>query len=176
MERGEKWMLVAPSCSWGEHKFEFTGSETSKAEEIWMWSGSETALRDRIHSPPPPLISLSLFISPPFLWALPSWNNCKSHWEKDPKNSSSAGAPVTSACAWSKVLRRFLIGEPHLEPFCFPHHSAACTLRVVLWVFFLFFFIFFPFAPWKESVQNVAQTGRPYQRLSRWAGAAGNQR
>lgn len=157
-----------------ERKFEFTGSETTKAGEIRMWSGSETALRDRIHSPPPPLISLSLFISPPLLWALPSWNNCKSHWEKTPKivhlqahpwHQLVHGANCSDASSsLSHIWNRFasLITQQSVS-------------RVVLWVFF-YSFIFFPFAPWKERVRNVAQTGRPYQRLSRWAWAAGNQR
>lgn len=78
---------------------------------MWTWSGPQT--------PPPPLGSQPGQISPPLVWALLPWNNCKIHWEKA-KNSSSAGVPMTST--WAQRLPSQTL----------PHPSGATSVTVWL--------------------------------------------
>lgn len=81
---------------------------------------------------------------------------------------------MTSARARSDVdlnvcsVRHFLIREPGSH-IC---NSFASIITQQSLGRVLFFF----FARWKESVQNVAEAGRPYLGLTLSAGAAGNQR
>lgn len=106
--------------------FEFTGHRLTKPDKTWIGWGSE-----------PPSVSLSLLMSPP----LPK--QLQQPFGKDQSNGASACLHMTSAPARSDAdlsvcaVRHVLIREPHLELFCFHHHSAGCSFHF----FFLFYFL-----------------------------------